>query len=59
MGEMSKKLLAANVRAVMCISDGSCAATYNLRPNSKGTLLTNGDACPDIGDVLRADLGAQ
>ena len=54
LGEMRTTLLAANIRALMCISD-HCDGAYNLRPESAGTLVLNGDACPGI-DILRADL---
>lgn len=53
---MSRELLAANVRGVMCTSD-RCGGMYNLRPESAGTLVLDGDACPGIDELLRADLG--
>ncbi len=51
----NEKLLAAGVRSIMCISD-LCGGAYNLRPDAKPAFLTNGEACPDIEDVLRAGM---
>lgn len=48
-----QKLLAAGVRSLTCVSD-LCGGTFNFRPDATPFFLTNGAACADINDVLRA-----